>query len=103
MTGFDVSVLRFGAMRLPLRGSSTADIDEPVAVRMIRTPIDAGVKTVRRGGSPLSAKRVYGPRDLWYVPAGFCQPMVANCCDLQRTWAAVLADTALTKSREKAG
>ena len=45
-TGFLVSALGFGAMRLPLRGSSAAEIDEPQAVRMIRTAIDAGVNYV---------------------------------------------------------
>jgi uncharacterized protein len=45
-TGFAVSVLGFGAMRLPLRGAGAGDIDEPAAVRMIRTAIDAGVNYV---------------------------------------------------------
>lgn len=45
-TGFQVSVLGFGAMRLPLRGTGAADIDETLAVRMIRTAIDAGVNYI---------------------------------------------------------
>ncbi len=42
-TGFQVSALGFGAMRLPLRGPGAADIDEALAIRMIRSAIDAGV------------------------------------------------------------
>jgi len=45
-TGFPVSALGFGAMRLPLRGATSADIDERLAVRMLRTAIDAGVNYV---------------------------------------------------------
>jgi predicted aldo/keto reductase-like oxidoreductase len=45
-TGFQVSALGFGAMRLPLRGPDPADIDERLAVRMLRTAIDAGVNYV---------------------------------------------------------
>jgi hypothetical protein len=45
-TGFLVSALGFGAMRLPLRGNGAGDIDEPLTVRMIRTAIDAGVNYV---------------------------------------------------------
>ncbi|MGD0015210.1 MAG: aldo/keto reductase [Bryobacteraceae bacterium] len=45
-TGFQVSALGFGAMRLPLRGPGAGDIDEPQVVRMIRTAIDAGVNYV---------------------------------------------------------
>lgn len=45
-TGFMVSALGFGAMRLPLRTSDAADINEPEAVRMIRTAVDAGVNYV---------------------------------------------------------
>lgn len=45
-TGFMVSALGFGAMRLPLRSSDAADIDEAEAVRMIRTAVDAGVNYV---------------------------------------------------------
>lgn len=45
-TGFMVSALGFGAMRLPLRSSDAADINESEAVRMIRTAVDAGVNYV---------------------------------------------------------
>jgi len=45
-TGFMVSALSFGAMRLPQRSPDAADIDEPEAVRMIRTAVDAGVNYV---------------------------------------------------------
>jgi predicted aldo/keto reductase-like oxidoreductase len=45
-TGFLVSALGFGAMRLPLRGTGAGDIDESLAIRMIRTAIDAGVNYV---------------------------------------------------------
>jgi len=45
-TGFQVSALGFGAMRLPLRGPGAGDIDEAQVVRMIRTAIDAGVNYV---------------------------------------------------------
>ncbi len=55
-TGFPVSALGFGAMRLPLRGSTSADIDERLAVRMLRTAIDAGVN---------SGIRPYGLHSFW--------------------------------------
>jgi predicted aldo/keto reductase-like oxidoreductase len=45
-TGFRVSALGFGAMRLPQKSDAAADIDEPLAIRMIRTAIDAGVNYV---------------------------------------------------------
>jgi predicted aldo/keto reductase-like oxidoreductase len=45
-TGFMVSALGFGAMRLPLRSADAADINESEAVRMIRTAVDAGVNYV---------------------------------------------------------
>jgi len=45
-TDFQVSALGFGAMRLPLRGPGAGDIDEPLAIRMLRTTIDAGVNYV---------------------------------------------------------
>ena len=45
-TSFMVSALGFGAMRLPLRSADAADIDEPQAVRMIRSAVDAGVNYV---------------------------------------------------------
>lgn len=42
-TGFEVSALGFGAMRMPLRSDDQTDIDRPAAIRMIRHAIDAGV------------------------------------------------------------
>lgn len=41
-----VSILGFGAMRLPTRGGNDADVDEPMAVEMIRYAIDRGVNYV---------------------------------------------------------
>jgi len=40
---WEASLLGFGAMRLPLAGTNTADIDEPEATRMLRYAIDHGV------------------------------------------------------------
>ncbi len=45
-TGFDVSALGFGTMRLPLTGDNPADIDRRQAIRMIRHAIDNGVNYV---------------------------------------------------------
>jgi predicted aldo/keto reductase-like oxidoreductase len=45
-TGIQVSALGFGAMWLPLRGPGAGDIDEPLATRMLRAAIDAGVNYV---------------------------------------------------------
>ncbi len=42
-TGFNVSALGFGTMRLPLNGDNPADIDRPETIRMIRHAIDNGV------------------------------------------------------------
>jgi len=41
-----VSILGFGAMRLPVRGGVEADVDEPKAVEIIRHAIDQGVNYV---------------------------------------------------------
>jgi predicted aldo/keto reductase-like oxidoreductase len=43
---WDVSVLGFGAMRLPVIGGNAERIDEPEAVRMIRCGIDGGINYV---------------------------------------------------------
>ena len=43
---WEVSVLGFGAMRLPLAGKGPADVDEPEAIRMMRYAIDHGVNYV---------------------------------------------------------
>lgn len=44
-TGWRASALGFGCMRLPVLGSPR-DIDEPLAIRMIRSAVDAGVNYV---------------------------------------------------------
>ena len=43
---WEVSYLGFGAMRLPVVGGDTSNIDEPHAVKMIRYAIDQGVNYV---------------------------------------------------------
>jgi predicted aldo/keto reductase-like oxidoreductase len=48
-TGIDVSILGFGAMRLPQRSLNPEDIDEKLAVSMIRGAIDRGVTYVEIG------------------------------------------------------
>ena len=45
-TGFQVSALGFGAMRLPLRSAGAGEIDEPQAIDMIRLAIEGGVNYV---------------------------------------------------------
>ncbi|HQE83130.1 MAG TPA: aldo/keto reductase [Candidatus Hydrogenedentes bacterium] len=45
-TGFDVSALGFGTMRLPVTGGDPANIDRRETIRMIRHAIDNGVNYV---------------------------------------------------------
>ena len=45
-TGWEVSVLGFGAMRLPLKGDTPKEIDIPRARSMVRQAIDAGVNYI---------------------------------------------------------
>ena len=45
-TGIELSVLGFGCMRLPLSGETPEDIDENLAIEMIRRAIDSGVNYV---------------------------------------------------------
>jgi len=45
-SGFSVSALGFGCMRLPTTGESDTDVDAPQAIAMIRHAIDAGVNYV---------------------------------------------------------
>ena len=43
---WEVSVLGFGAMRLPLAGKEAGEVDEPESIRMMRYAIDHGVNYV---------------------------------------------------------
>jgi predicted aldo/keto reductase-like oxidoreductase len=43
---YEVSVLGFGAMRLPIMGKDSSQVDEPEAIKMIRHAIDHGVNYV---------------------------------------------------------
>ena len=43
---WEVSVLGFGAMRLPLVGKDSSRVDEPEAIKMIRHAVDRGVNYV---------------------------------------------------------
>jgi predicted aldo/keto reductase-like oxidoreductase len=45
-TGVEASILGFGAMRLPVIGGKTDQVDVPLATRMIRHAIDGGVNYV---------------------------------------------------------
>jgi predicted aldo/keto reductase-like oxidoreductase len=45
-TGWDVSILGFGAMRLPTMENDPSKINEPEAIRMIRHAVDNGVNYV---------------------------------------------------------
>ena len=43
---WEVSVLGFGAMRLPLVGKEAGEVDEPESIRMMRYAIDHGVNYI---------------------------------------------------------
>jgi predicted aldo/keto reductase-like oxidoreductase len=43
---WEVSILGFGAMRLPLVGKEESEVDEPESIRMVRYAIDHGVNYV---------------------------------------------------------
>lgn len=43
---WEVSTLGFGAMRLPRSGDTPADVDAPLAIRMIRYAVDHGVNYI---------------------------------------------------------
>lgn len=45
-TGFNVSALGFGTMRLPVIGGDAGNIDRPETIRMVRHAIDRGVNYV---------------------------------------------------------
>lgn len=47
-TGETISILGFGAMRLPIRGTES-DVDEDLATELIRRAVDAGVNYVDTG------------------------------------------------------
>jgi predicted aldo/keto reductase-like oxidoreductase len=63
---WDVSVLGFGAMRLPLADKETQQVDEPEATKMVRYAIDRGVNYVPPGkGRGHTGPRIEGgvPRE----------------------------------------
>ena len=48
---WEVSILGFGAMRLPLADKETGKVDEPESIRMMRYAIDHGVNYIDTGYS----------------------------------------------------